>query len=86
MSKWINFSMEYNSGIKKTDTYLIETKDGQKCIGQIRWYAPWRKYSFFPNPNTVFENDCLRDIVKFIDTLMLARKLKKQNGLQNNNH
>ena len=69
--------MEYNTG-KKTDTYFIETKDGQRCIGLIKWYAPWRKYSFFPNRDTVFETDCLKDIIKFIDKIMLEKKIKKQ--------
>lgn len=79
MSKWINFSKEWDNGNKKTDTYLIETKDGNQCIGLIKWYAPWRKYSFFPNPNTVYETDCLKDIVSFIEKLMLERKLERQN-------
>ena len=82
MSKWINIIKEHNTGVKKTDTFLIQTKDGNQCIGLIKWYAPWRKYSFFPNRETVYETQCLKDIVAFIDKLMLDRKIEKQNKKQ----
>lgn len=78
MSKWIEFQKQYGIPEKKTDTYLILTKDSGNCIGIIKWYAAWRKYSFFPNPNCVFETQCMRDIISFIDGLMLQRKLQKQ--------
>jgi len=47
------------------------------CIGGIQWYAPWRKYCFFPSENTVFELHCLKDIVSIISELTEARNKAK---------
>ena len=43
-------------------------------LGAIKWYAPWRKYSFFPQPHTVFEKDCLREIADFCEKEMKEKK------------
>lgn len=77
--KWIRFVEFGNTG--KTKLFNVqnkEEKDGiTQCIGIIKWYGPFRQYSFFPNPNTVYERQCLLDITKFIHHLMLQRKLTK---------
>lgn len=76
MSKWIEFH-KVDPPIKgrKTDTYLIFTKtEDEIVIGEIRWHGPWRQYSFFPQPNCVFEKTCLKDITDFIIKLMEDRK------------
>lgn len=43
-------------------------------LGQIHWYAPWRRYCFFPYGNTLFDASCLREITTQIEALMEARK------------
>jgi hypothetical protein len=77
MSKWIDFEEGMSAG--KTKIFKIVTKEGAQ-IGLIKWYSPWRKYSFFPHPNTVYETQCLSDIIAFINKLMLDRKVEKQNS------
>lgn len=77
MSKWIDFVEGHSNGITKV--FLVKEKEGNGHLGMIKWYSPWRKYSFFPNQNTIFETDCLKDIISFITKLMLDRKVAKQN-------
>lgn len=77
MSKWIEFKETIAPG--STKRFHVVTKDNGAIIAMIKWYPSWRKYSFFPYQNTVFETQCLKDIVSFIDSLMLERKLQKQN-------
>lgn len=80
-SKWIKF-LEGEPN-KKTKVFLVVTNSVQvQDLGWIKWYGPWRKYSFFPQERTVFETDCLNDIVKFINKLMLDRKVELQNQKQ----
>ena len=75
-SKWIIFSLYEDTG--KTKKYYVFTKDFVSLkLGEIKWFGRWRQYSFFPEPNTVFEKQCLKDITNFIETLMLNRKIKK---------
>lgn len=73
-SKWIRF--EQLESKTKTSVYNVIAKEGDTKLGQIKWYAPWRKYSFFPAPNTLFETQCLSDIVSFITDRMNERKTK----------
>lgn len=77
MPKYIDFT-EVPSN-KKTLTYEVVSKEGAGSLGVIKWYAPWRKYSFFPNPDTLYETRCLTDIVDFIKQLTEDRKIQKQN-------
>lgn len=85
-SKWIKFlditTFKKNKGghivsYPKTQTFLIINKESDFKLGVIKWYGPFRQYSFFPEPNTVFEKTCLKDITQFIIDLMEERKLKK---------
>ena len=73
MAKWIDFINQESVG-KKTDTYFVQNRETRSLIGQVKWYGPFRKYSFFPLNNTVYEPTCLRDIAEFIDKLMTERK------------
>jgi len=75
-SKWIKFYCTHDTG--KTKTWVIIPNDGGEKLGHIKWYAQWRKYCFFPQPNCVFETDCLDDITRFIRAEMAQRLKNKQ--------
>jgi hypothetical protein len=49
-----------------TFIWRVHTKRGGACLGEVRWFSRWRKYSFFPNPECVFEQTCLNEIAEFI--------------------
>lgn len=36
-------------------------------VGEVRWHWPWRKYCFFTNGGTIFDNNCLQEITNFLD-------------------
>lgn len=39
-------------------------------IGSIRWYGPWRKYTFQPgSTDMVFDHLCLRDIADYCEKM-----------------
>lgn len=46
----------------------------QIVLGRIQWYSQWRQYVFMPGYPTVWNNDCMDDIIFFIRNLMQARK------------
>ena len=72
MSKWIEFIQMRRT--EKTIIWDVVTKDGGVVLGEIKWFGRWRKYSFYPKPETVYEQACLRDIAAFIDEQMAARR------------
>lgn len=80
-SKWITFHKASVTRARKTLVFLVTTKEngkpeeaGGQVLGRVSWYSPWRRYSFFPEPGTLFESQCLRDIAAFCDWLMAERK------------
>ena len=59
---------------EKTLVYDILTKSSNIWLGQIRWYAKWRQYCFFPEKDTLFSRGCLCDISNFILKLTDERR------------
>jgi hypothetical protein len=35
-------------------------------LGTVRWYAPFRRYCFFPKSDTVFDASCLSELQVFV--------------------
>lgn len=62
---------------KKTNTYLV-ISENDNVIGQIKWYGAWRKYCFFPEEKTVFENKCLEGISNILIELTKQYKERKK--------
>ena len=50
----------------KTKTWWVRAKGGS-TIGLVAWFGRWRKYSFFPEGGTVWEQVCLREIADFCE-------------------
>ena len=65
LAKWIKFSEMPQTG--KTKRFAIYPKDQALAIGHVLWYGAWRKFCFFPNERTVYEEQCLRDIAEFCE-------------------
>lgn len=75
-TKWMHITLVKDTG--KTKVYELFSKDGNFLLGEIRWYGNWRQYAFMPRGNTVFEKQCLKDIVDFLIELMNERKKTNQ--------
>lgn len=59
---------------EKTSVYDILTKTSNNWLGEIRWFARWRQYCFFPATDTLFSRGCLCDIANFILKLTNERR------------
>jgi hypothetical protein len=62
--------------VRKTDLFVVVTKQDQTEIADIRWYAPWRRYVLLPRPNTVWESVCLTEIGLALGDLTAAYKAR----------
>jgi len=78
MSKWIQFQIVARPADKKTDTFNVIPNDGGVSLGYVKFYGAWRKYCFFPNPYTIFEQDCLRDIAIFCEQQTAQWRISKK--------
>lgn len=63
----------------KTSVWGCYNKRSGDILGEVKWYAPWRQYCFFPTARytTIFNAGCMKDIVEFIEIQMAKRKAKK---------
>lgn len=58
----------------KTKKFNIISKSSGYILGEISWYRGWRRYVFLPVDTTVWSEDCLKDIGKFLGQLTIERK------------
>ncbi len=62
---WIRFEERIVEDRKKTREWLVKAVDEGHALGEVKWYAPWRCYAFFPYVRTL--KNCLRDIAELCD-------------------
>lgn len=72
VSEYLEFVETGDTG--KTKIFKVRSRSSHKWLGFVRWHAPWRQYTFMPYAVTVWNTDCLADIITFINGLMYARK------------
>ena len=81
-TKYLQFIRAHKQN-PKTSIYLVRTNDiAGVLLGEIRWYAQWRQYAFYPNleEKTVFEKTCLLDLANFcikLNKKYHAKRMKK---------
>jgi hypothetical protein len=65
---WITIDEYGTSASGKTKRWVVRSTEGaREELGTISWYPFWRKYAFFPQPLTTYEESCLRDIATFCE-------------------
>ena len=74
-SKYLEFK-EIVIAKRKTKTCSVISKSSREELGRIAWYGPWRQYCFFPDGDTVWNLECLKDIRRVIQKLIIERKEK----------
>ena len=65
--KYINFKLVRDTG--KTTVWDIRNNSSDYLLGRVSWYSAWRQYCFLPNTETVFNKQCMFDILDFIGQL-----------------
>ncbi len=65
-NQYVKFRYRTVSKSGKTKIWKVVALDNLN-LGDIRWFASWRKYAFFPLGGTVWEQDCLREVADFCE-------------------
>ena len=73
-SQYLEFDLVGDTG--KTTIWNILSKSSGFILGKVKWYGPWRQYSFFPTAETIFNKECMKDISSCIGILMDERRGK----------
>jgi len=64
MSKYLEF--QFLERKPKTKVIGVYSKRSGDRLGIIKWYGAWRQYAFFPSGNTLYNVECLNDIIIYI--------------------
>jgi hypothetical protein len=73
---WISFELQPTIVGRKTETWVVKTLQGAVRLGIVKWFGPWRQYSFFPDPETAWERECLRTVADFCERSTLEYRGK----------
>ena len=78
MAKWVEFiQVPRREAMRSTHVFEVRNKTQGSTLGMIEWFGRWRRYSFFPEVDTIYDAVCLRDIAAFCDELMTQRSNRK---------
>ena len=47
---------------------ILNNKSGEQ-LGILSWYKPWRQYVLSSQPECVFNDSCLRDVLDFMGSI-----------------
>lgn len=78
--KYFGITMCHQFPNRKSRRYMVQAHRPRpgaiSPMAFIKWYAPWRKYCFYPAPDTetVWSSGCLADIQDFLDKLNEKKK------------
>lgn len=69
---YLRFDEMGHSSSGKTRIWAVKnvqsaSGSGNFTMGLIKWYAPWRRYAFFPSPDTLYDAGCLAEITTFLE-------------------
>jgi len=53
-------------GVVDLKVFAVLSASRGERLATIRWYGPWRQYTLYPEPATIWNADCLRAV----DTLL----------------
>jgi len=57
----------------RTVVYGVFSKRHGDKLGEIKWFGRWRQYVFFPTNETIWNLNCLVDVIIFLRKLREAR-------------
>jgi len=75
--KWLRFDSTGPSATGKTLTWSVRATQDNGYLGRVAWFGRWRRYGFWPDEGTVFEQQCLRDIAAFCEHATIAQRKAK---------
>lgn len=74
MSGGIHLAFEIQSKPKRRKTEIWSVIANGHLLGEVRWWSSWRRYTFHPVEDTVYDGECLSTISLFCSNETRKRK------------
>ncbi|MDD5589074.1 MAG: hypothetical protein PHP92_03420 [Candidatus Nanoarchaeia archaeon] len=65
--KYITIRQDDNEFFNDKPVYRIYNNKSDDQIGILSFYKPWKQYVFSSQPECVFNNSCLYDVLDFME-------------------
>ena len=65
--KYITIRQDNEEMFEKHPVYRIFNNRSGSQLGILSYYRPWKQYVFSSQPECVFNNECLKDVLDFIE-------------------
>jgi len=75
--KYIHIQQNGNETFNGKPVYRIYNNRTKSQLGIISYYKPWKEYVFSSQPECVFNDSCLRDVLNFIEVEIHVEPLLK---------
>lgn len=49
---------------RRTNVYYVINKK-RSCIGVVKWHGPWKRFCFYPSPESCYDPVCLESVADF---------------------
>lgn len=69
----LSFELQPKPKNRKTEIWTVVDQSEYR-LGCVSWWAPWRRYTFRPDSNTIYDPGCLRLIADFCYSVTVERK------------
>jgi hypothetical protein len=53
----------------KTHIYEVGSESSGVKLGEIRWFGQWRQYCFYPEDQTIWNENCMYSVVQVLRSL-----------------
>lgn len=63
---------------RKTEVWDVRGVANGVLLGQVRWYAPWRRYAFMPKSETIYDAACMFELSTFCARQMELRREQRR--------
>lgn len=73
---YLSFHKHPSCATRKTEIWDVLNGGNQNLLGQIRWYAPWRRYCYSPAGPQWMDATCLQEVTNFLTTEMARHKTR----------
>ena len=60
----LTFELQPKPKKRKTEIWTVVAQ-GEVRLGDVKWYAPWRRYTFHPDAETLYDAECLGALFQF---------------------
>lgn len=82
---FVSLKREGVSSTGKTDIWGVYNRNEDDYLGVVKWYSPWRKYIFYPEGDTFYDDKCMKEISIFLTDLNFVHKCSLESKHQGAN-